>query len=298
MLPELLLRHLKEKPTQITSVTSMTDDGGSTGELRKEFGILPPGDIRRHLLAFSEASQWKKDLWQFRFGRGESAEKHSGHNFANAFMAGLEQGLGVYTEVLEKCREFLEIPEHLVALPAVTEPVTLCAELENGEIIRGESEIDEPKQHDPHLKIERIFLDPEVEAFSPVLKAISQAEALVFGPGDLYSSVLACLLPRGIKEAIATSSAKKILICNFKNKLSETPNFSAADFASAAEKYTGSELDVVVFNNVDTKGECADQVKWDENWPAKFTGANLYRNGFCGLDGELLTEKVWELINK
>lgn len=295
-MPKLVLQNLKRHPVQITSVTSMTDDGGSTGELRKELGILPPGDIRRHLLAFSEAPQWKKDLWQFRFGRDGSSDGHSGHNLANVFMAGLEKSLGNYEEVLLRCREFLEVPEHLVALPAVTEPVTLCAELQNGEIIRGESEIDEPKLHDPHLKIKRIFLDPETDAFPPVMKAITEAEVLVLGPGDLYSSVLACLLPRGIKEAVAHTSAKKILVCNFNNKLSETPDFSVVDFAETAECYMGSELDMVMFNNTDTDGACSNQVRWREDYPQKFIGTNLYRPGMCGLDGELVTEKIWELI--
>lgn len=249
-MPNAVLSKLKKYSVQITTVTSMVDNGGSTGQLRKDFGVLPPGDIRRHLLALSPAVKWKKDLWNFKFGSEDFGGGHKGHNFANIFLAGLEQTTKNYTEVLKIARKFLEIKKHQI-LPATIKQVQLLALLEDGKIISGESEIDVSKKHNPNLKIKDIYLKPKVQAHSPVLKTLKtlkKADLITIGPGDLYSSLLPCFLPKGISRAIQESKAKKVLICNTMTKLGETNNFSVLDFANETEKYINCELDFVIYN--------------------------------------------------
>ena len=246
-MPKAILSELKKYPVQITAVNSMADNGGSTGQLRKDFNVLPAGDIRRHLLALSDAPNWKKELWNFRFGGEVFDGGHKGHNFANAFIGGLEHILKDYSKVLKISHEFLEIKKHR-ALPATIEKTQLAAKLENGRMIFGESEIDIPKKHNPKLKIKKVYLKPKVKAYPPILKALKNADLIVIGPGDLYSSLLPCFLPKEMKNAIQKSNAKKILVCNTMNKSGETNNFSVSDFADETEKYLGCALDFVIYN--------------------------------------------------
>jgi uncharacterized cofD-like protein len=245
--PKAILLELKNYPVHITSVTSMVDNGGSTGQLRKEFNILPPGDIRRHLLALSDAPSWKKELWEFRFGNEVFYGGHRGHNFGNVFIGGLEYAVKDYSKVLGIVHKFLEIKDHQ-ALPATVEQTQLVALLEGGKTIFGEDEIDIPRNRNSNLKIRRIYLKPKVKAYLPVLEALKRADLITIGPGDLYSSSLPCFLPEGISVAIKESKAKKVFVCNTMTKLGETNNFSVLDFSSEVEKYLDCSLDFVIYN--------------------------------------------------
>lgn len=247
VVPKLILEPLKKYPVKITGITSMVDNGGSTGQLRKNFNVLPPGDIRRHILALSDAPKWKKDFWKFRFGQEKFEEGHKGHNFANAFIGGLEYVLKDYKKALEIIHDFMEVKEHR-ALPATIDKTQLIAILENGKIVSGEDEIDVPKKHNPKIKIKKVFLEPKAKIFPETKKAIIEADLITLGPGDLYSSIICCLLPKGIKEAIQTSKAKKVLIVNPMNKLGETNNFSVLDFTNEIEKYMDCPFDFVLYN--------------------------------------------------
>ena len=242
-----LFPELKDYPFQITLINSMVDSGGSTGWLRRELDVLPPGDLRRHILLLSEAPLWKKKLWEFRFGREEFKGGHKGHSFANILISALENVTGDYQKVLEIIHEFMEVKNHK-ALPATIEKTNLCAVLENDEVIVGEDEIDVPQNHNAGVPIKKLFLDPQTKAYLPTLKAIKKADAIIIGPGDLYSSILPCFLPSGIKEAIEASSAKKIYLCNLMTKKGETQNFSVCDFVREIEKYMNDSLDFVVYN--------------------------------------------------
>lgn len=307
-LPQAVLEPLKAYPCEITSITSMTDDGGSTGALRKEFDVLPPGDIRRHILAFSEAPEWKKGLWKMRFGQEEFEGGHKGHSFANIFIAGLSHNLKNYDEVLEVCRKFMEVPKRYRPLPATTGQVTLCAELSDGSMIEGESEIDVPKRHSADLGIKRIFLKPDARAYAPALEAVAQADAMVIGPGDLYSSLLPCFLPQGMKKAIASSRARKLLLCNIMNKRGETDGFTVADFTLEMEKYIGTGLDYVLYNKKvpaddllarSRAGDASllDPVAAGTGLDAgKHIGADLLKKGALDNDPRKTAENIWKLI--
>ena len=261
-IPRAILMSLKTYPVDITTIASMVDNGGSSGQLREAFNVLPPGDIRRHILALSEAPQWKKDLWQFRFGKEEFDGGHVGHNFANAFIAGLEYNLKDYDKVLEAINEFMEVKGK--TLPATIEQAQICAKLENGEIIKGEDEIDVPQKHDPDLKIEKVYLEPEVKAYGPALDAVSEAGLIAVGPGDLYSSSIPCLLMGGMKEALKRTKAKKVFVCNIMTKYGETNNFSVLDFSNEVEKYMGCAFDHIIYNTEIPSKERLEKFKKEE----------------------------------
>ena len=247
VVPNLLLEPLKKYQVKITGITSMIDNGGSTGQLRRDFDVLPPGDIRRHILALSNAPEWKKQLWKFRFGQEKFTGGHKGHNFANVFISGLEYILKDYKKALKIVYDFMEVKKHQ-ALPSTINKTQLMAKLENGKIIEGEDEINVPRKHNPKLKIKKVYLKPKAKAFPPAKKAIIEADLISIGPGDLYSSAVCCLLPEGMKESLQKSKAKKVLIVNPMTKLGETNNFSVLDFTNEVEKYMGCPLDFVFFN--------------------------------------------------
>lgn len=247
-MPQLILNPLKNFDFDIVSITSMVDNGGSTGALRKEFNTMPAGDIRRHLLALSEAEEWKKELWQFRFAKDiEISPQHFGHNFANVFITGLETIFGDFEQALKICHQFLNVKG--MVLPAILDQVQLMAELEDGSLIEGEEEIDLGENHNRDLKIKNIYLKPWVRAYQKALDKTKIADNIIIGPGDLYSSLIPCFLGGGWKETMVQSRAKKIFICPAMTKWGETQNYSVKDFTKIVEKYLGTLLDIVIFNN-------------------------------------------------
>lgn len=300
-----LLPELKKYDVEIATITSMVDNGGSTKELVEELNVLPPGDIRRHMVALSQAEEWKKKLFSFRFGKEIFGKNHVGRVLGNIFIAGLEYILQDYEKVLEILHDFLKIKGK--CLPATIEKTKLFAILENGEIVEGEEEIDVPKKHNPFLKIKEIFLKPEVEAFPPALKAIREADAILIGPGDLYSSLLPCFLPKGLKEALISSRAKKILICPSLTKLGETNSFSVLDFCRETERYMGCELDFVIYNSKLPSQETIEKyrevnpflfkaVKVDENLDERFLGEELLKDGEIEYNSEKLVSLIMEKL--
>lgn len=238
-MPQAVLEGLKKYPVKISAISAMLDSGGSAGRERELFKTkVAFGDIRRAALALSEAPQEKKELFASRLT--------SGAVLANAYCTNIALSLGV-KELLEELKDDLNIPEGREVLPVTLDDSHLCAELENGEIIRGETNIDIPK-HDGNLRIRNVFLEPEAKAYPPVLKTIQEADLIVIGPGDLYSSLAQILLTKGIPEVIRKSPAKKIYICNLMTKNGETNDFSVLDFTFEIEKYLGQEVDRVIFN--------------------------------------------------
>ena len=248
VVPERVMDPLKKSGKfLVCGVTSMIDNGGSTGQLREDFRILPPGDIRRHLIVLSDAPAWKKKLWKFRFGREEFPGGHKGHSFANVFVGGLEYVLKDYSKALKIVHEFLEIKDH-TALPATIDKVQVCATLEDGTKIVGEDEIDVPKLHDPEKRIIDVYLSSNAKVYPETKQWIEKADVLIFGPGDLFSSIIPCLLAQDVKNTIIKSKAKKIAISSTMQKLGETNNFSVLDFTKEIEKYIGCDLDGVIYN--------------------------------------------------
>jgi uncharacterized cofD-like protein len=308
-IPPLLLDSLRRRPVQVAGITSMVDCGGSGGYFRSKFNVLAPGDIRRHILGLSNAPQWKKELWKFRFGEEVFEDGHKGQVFANAFLAGLENAFGDYGKVLKFVYEFMELGDNR-ALPATVEQTHIIAELENGEIVKGEAEIDVPRNHDPHLKIRKVYLEPQVAAFAEAKKAILEADEIIIGPGDLYSSIVPCFLPDGIAAALKKTKAKKILICNTVTKLGETNGFSAKEFAGEVEKYMGSPLDYILYHNklldnglladfMKANPQIGGLIRVDGDLPKdKFIGKDIYKKNEFAYDSKKVIREIFKLIKK
>lgn len=240
-----VLSGLKDFDLDITAVVTTFDSGGSSGILRDELGILPPGDVRRCLVALADDRQQKvlRDLFNFRFDEKSSM---NGHSFGNLFLAALSSIYGGDIEAIRKASTLLGLKGKV--LPVSLDKSHIHAILEDGAEIVGETNIDIP-QHDGNLKIAKAFLDPAASIYEETDEAIRAADVIVIGPGDLYSSIIPNLLVGGMKEALAASAAKKVVICNLMTKWGETHGFKASDMVAEIVKYSGIEkLDYAICN--------------------------------------------------
>ncbi len=240
-MPKAVLEGLKHYPVKLSVVCAMLDSGGSAGRLRKDYKIVSPGDMRRALIALANASPLMSDLFNYRFEFGEL----KGHNFANLLITALELSSNSYEKTMDEVKRILDVKHEV--LPATLDRADLWAVLENGKKIKGEANIDIPK-HNPNLRIRKVFLRPRAKAYEKALRAVEKADAIVIGPGDLYSSLAQILLVDGMAGAIRKSKAKKIYIVNVMTKRGETNGFGAEEFVSEVEKYLGGEVDYILYN--------------------------------------------------
>ena len=241
-----VLKGLKNYPVSITSIVTTFDNGGSTGILRDEFGTLPSGDIRRSLVALSPdtGDSTIRDLFTFRFPKNSSLH---GHNFGNLFLQALTSISGSDVSAIKKAAEILGIKNKI--LPISTDNSHLYAKLENGKIIKGETNIDIPK-HDGSIKIKEVYLEPSAIIYKEAYEAILNADVVIIGPGDLYTSILPNVLVEGFTDAIQKTSAKIVYILNIMTKWGETNNFKASDFVKTLLSYLKKDkLDYVICNN-------------------------------------------------
>lgn len=238
----VVLSALRDYPVRLTAIVTMADSGGSTGRLRDQYGVLPPGDIRRALVALSDAPQTLRELFNYRFETGDLKD----HNFGNIFLTALEKTTGSFGKAVKEAARVLNINGEVI--PVTLDNINLFAELDDGTIIRGETNIDIPK-HNPEIPIKRLWLDPPARINSEARRAILEANMIVVGPGDIKTSLVPNLLVKGVVEAIRKSKTIKVYVCNLMTKYGETHNFLAWDFVEEIEKYLGQGiLDYAVFN--------------------------------------------------
>lgn len=242
------LTGLREYTCNVTAVVTMADDGGSSGRLRDEFGMLPPGDIRRCLAALStdhHINRTLRALFEYRFSKGDGL---NGHSFGNLFLTALTELTGSVELAILEASRLLNIRGRV--LPVTTDNVRLSATLEDGTIIKGERNID-VRTVKPDLAIRHVFLHPEAQAYPPVLEVIREADIVVIGPGDLYTSLIPNLLVRGVPEAIQSSKAVRIFVCNLMTKHGETDGFITSMFVSEINRYLNSPnaLDALIVND-------------------------------------------------
>ena len=236
-----LLRGLKRYTSNITAVVTVSDDGGSSGRLQKELGVLPPGDIRNCLVALADDEAMVTDLFRYRFSEGEGL---SGHSFGNLFLAAMTGITGNFDTAIKESSRVLNIVGRV--LPATLGVVRLCARLTDGTIIEGESNIG--TLHGP---IERVYFDPpRAEPLQEVIDAIRDADAIVLGPGSLYTSILPNLLVNGVAREIAAASAAKIYVCNVMTQPGETDDMTASDHVRRLLDGAGARVcETVIVNN-------------------------------------------------
>ncbi len=277
------LRGLKKYVSNITSLVSMADDGGSTGVLRDELGALPPGDVRQCLVALSNAPKLR-DLFNYRFEDGSM----SGHSFGNLFLTALEKTTGSFAEAVDEASRVLDIGNNRV-IPITLDQVTLVADDGEREIWH-EREIREEKFANPRPKLR---LEPEPEPNPMALRAIADADLIVLAPGGLYESLGASLSIRGIGAALAQSRAKKIYICNLMNQNRHTPNFSVVDYADEIERLAGREfLDEVIYNTNTPGAALLERYALEDEHPVLLPDENVeHHYTLRGVD--LLSRQAW-----
>ncbi len=241
------IRGLKSHNTDLTAVVTMFDSGGSTGILRDEFGYPPFGDLRQCLAALSPDGDERTDALDQALGfRFDSDSSLNGHSVGNLVLAALTTAYGGLQPALDEISSILRVDGQVV--PVTLSAAHLCARLLDGQVIRTESAIDLRGANAPG--IDEVFLDKQVTANDRAINALNEADAILLGPGDLYTSVIPNLLVPGIAEAIRESNASVIYACNLMTKAGETDGFGASDFAREIVRYLdGRKLDYLLVND-------------------------------------------------
>lgn len=245
-----VLSGLKHYALDLSAVVSIADDGGSTGILRDELGVLPPGDIRQCLVALSSGDAVLRELFNYRFTQGGL----DGHNFGNIFLSALEKVCGDPLTAVKEANRILNVKGRVI--PVSSRPARLYAELDDGIVVCGEHAIDKPDSQ--RAPIHRCFLSPEMQASQEALEAIHDADLIVMGPGDLFTSLIPVLLVKGVANALAQSMAKRVLVINLTSKKGQTQGYRASDFIKIIKDYIyPAEIDIVVANDAKPDDEVA-----------------------------------------
>jgi len=233
--------------SELCAVVTVTDDGGSSGRLRKEFNMLPPGDVRNCIVALSEDSALLSKIFQHRFEKGTGLE---GHSFGNLFLAALTSITGDFSEAVRASSEILATRGHI--FPATSANIELEALMEDGSRVRGETKITASKG-----RIKELFLVPSrPEPLPETLEAIARADLITIGPGSLFTSLIPNLLVSGIPEAIRESGATKVYICNLMTQANESLGRTAADHIRALNDHAGGQIfDYALINRIPASEE-------------------------------------------
>lgn len=260
----VVLSGLKNKPVDLGVIVTMMDSGGSTGRLRDQLGVLPPGDLRQCLVALSDAPLLWRKLFLYRFENGDL----KGHNFGNIFLSALEKVSGDYEKVIKTVSYVLKTKGEVI--PVTFEKTNLVAEYENGVVLDEETKID--NNFSEKSRIIKSYLNPEVKANPNAIKRLRQSDYIIVGPGDLYTSIIPVLLVGKIKETIKKSKAKIICILNLMTKGGQTANYTARDHLNDLSQYLGKQVDYILVNNGKIP---ADVLKWYINHDEKLVQDNL-----------------------
>lgn len=240
----VFLRGLKKRTHNITAIVTVADDGGGSGVLREDLGMLPPGDIRNCLLALANIEPTMKEVMQYRFTEGVL----KGQSFGNLFLAAMNGLYGNFEVALYKMSQIFAITGKVI--PVTLNDINLIAELKNGNVVKGESKI--PKEvKKQKTSIKRVYLDKqEAVPLEEVISSIENADVIIMGPGSLYTSIIPNLLVNGVVDAIEKSKAPKVYICNIMTQPGETDNYNVLDHINAILNHTNKNIiDYIISNN-------------------------------------------------
>lgn len=284
-----LLSALKDYTRNITALVNMADDGGSTGLLRDELGVLPPGDVRQCLVALSRSPR-VRDLFNYRFDQGSL----KGHAFGNLFLTALEKMTGNFGDATELAGEVLNIVGRVE--PITHDKVTLVMQLADGKVTEGEFHIghaDFGKHTHP-----TISLKPQA-SINPVAKeAIKQADIVVIAPGNLYGSIAPALVVDGVAEAIKKTEAKKVYVCNLVTKPGQTDGFTVDEYAREIERFLGgAKLDVVLYNSEKPSDELIARYAHEGEFPVGWDETKLTRAHYEARGMPLVAGEIWKNNN-
>jgi uncharacterized cofD-like protein len=280
----VLLRGLKEYTSNLTAIVSVTDDGGSSGKLRGEMGIIPPGDIRNCLVALADTEPAMEKLFSYRF---KQCTELSGHNLGNLLIAAMTDLTGSFETAIDEVSKVLAIRGKVV--PVSYDNLRLGAELEDGSVVMGESSISRSTQ-----RIRRVFLDPDnCQPSQQALEAIAEADAIIFGPGSLYTSVIPNLLVPEISKAIKSSPAMKIYVCNVMTQAGETKDYTASDHLKALFAHSAEGIvDYVIANNQKVPPHYANKYAAEGAYLVKVDRKRIAQMGVGLIQASLIHESI------
>ncbi|MDZ7611818.1 MAG: gluconeogenesis factor YvcK family protein [Candidatus Moranbacteria bacterium] len=284
-----VLSGLKNTDFDISAIVSMIDDGGSTGRLRDELGVLPPGDVRQCLVALSEESKAMRDIFNYRFDSGGL----KGHSLGNLFISALEKKYGSFVKGLEVAMKILNIKGKII--PASTSDTKLFLEFKNGDILKGENEIYESGNL-KRKKITKLYLKPKAQANEKAIEAINEADLIVICPGNLYCSLVPGFLPSGMAEAIEKAKGKVVYIANLVNKKGQTDDFTVEDYVAVLNDCIGSDrIDYVLYNAAKPEKEL--EKKYKEEGETLVELANKENRSYKLVEADLLNNKTEKRSN-
>jgi len=277
-----ILRGLKEYTLNISAIVAVADEGGSSGRLRQEFGILPPGDIRNCLVALAEADKLMQDLFQYRFKEGDGIK---GHSFGNLFITAMTQITGSFKDAVEESSRVLAIRGRVI--PSSLEKIRLKAEYTDGTFREGEDKIsDETKT------IKRVYLIPQDARPNPeAIEAIRNADLIILGPGSLFTSIIPNLLIKEISEEIAKKDVLKIYICNVMTQHGETDGFTASDHLSMLISHSKKEVvNCCLVNSGRLEYNLLLKYSYDKSFPVIFDRDKLKKIGVLVFEADVVSK--------
>ncbi|HKR82104.1 MAG TPA: gluconeogenesis factor YvcK family protein [Candidatus Saccharimonadales bacterium] len=281
----MLLEALKPKFKNLTALVTMADDGGSTGVLRDELGVLPPGDVRQCLVALARSPK-VRDLFNYRFEEGMLA----GHSFGNLFLTALEKLTGSFAEAVETASEVLDAQGRVI--PITLDNVRLMLEVSDEFRVRGEHNIDTLRFNGSGSK-PRLTLEPRAAINPDALAAIAAADMVIFAPGDLYTSLGPLLTVDGVADALQKSKAHKVYICNLVVKPGQTDGFDVADHAAEIERFAGGPvLDTVIYNTAEPAGGLPETYVREGEYLVEVDAQNLKAVHYRAIGKPLLSTKT------
>ncbi|MCL2037798.1 YvcK family protein [Candidatus Saccharibacteria bacterium] len=285
----VILSGLKNYAHDITALVNMADDGGSTGQLRDELGVLPPGDVRQCLVALS-GSPRARDLFNYRFDEGSLA----GHAFGNLFLAALEKMTGSMSAAIELADDVLNVEGQVI--PITLDQITICLDHGGKEVLRHERNIDGATFVKQHPKF---WLEPRPKVNKAAVEAIMAADIVVISPGSVYKSLAPALVVPGVGAALRKTTARKIYVCNLINKPGQTDNFKVHDLAAEMERLAGGKfLDYVIYNVHQPGKRLLEKYAAEGELPVEIDAAALKAAHYKAKGAELLAGEVWENQNK
>ncbi len=255
-----------QESVHLSAIVTMADSGGSTGRLRDEFGYLPVGDVRMALAALaresSEHEQLVRQLFMYRFDRGEGL---SGHSFGNLFLVALRDILGSEDAAITAAAEVLQVAGTVI--PVTTTPIDLVATYDDGVVVTGEHAIDAPVRDRTANRITKLAVTPAVSLSPRAATAIAEADLIVLGPGDLYTSILAnCVVP-GVAAALQATKARLVYIVNLMTRAGQTQNFTATDHVTELTKYIKRTPEYVLYNNAPLPSDLLVKYATEDEYP-------------------------------
>ena len=278
-----MLRGLKYYTSNITAIVTVSDDGGGSGDLREDLGILPPGDIRNCILALSDTEPLMEQLLQYRFKDGRLKNQ----SFGNLFLAAMDGISSNFEEAVKKMSSVLAVTGKVI--PVTTENIVLKAELENGEIVTGESLIPIVSSKG-ESKIKQVFLDPpDARPLPQAIDAIMEADAVILGPGSLYTSIIPNILIDDIKSSLKNTKALKIYVSNIMTQPGETDGYSVLNHIKAINKHAmGKIIDSVVVNEGKLEKDLEDRYSLEKSYLVKYDEDMIKNEGIDMIKGDFI----------